>query len=126
MRRILAAVTVLVMLGAGAGAAEASARDYRGYVDRLDGVPTHEGSQGAGWRAILEEEVDGRVDYRVCLRHLGNGERRCWNRRTNRRGISRVFVALFVNDVGGPGRWRARWTVDGEHLATWRFRVRPE
>jgi hypothetical protein len=125
MRRILIAVVVSATM-LGAGAAEASARDYRGYVDRLDGVPTREGSQGAGWRAVLEEEVDGRVDYRVCVRHLGNGERRCWNRRTNERGNSRVFVARFVNDIGGPGRWRARWTVDGETVATWRFRVRPE
>jgi hypothetical protein len=75
---------------------------------------------------VLEEEVAGRVDYRVCVRHLGNGERRCWNRRTNRRGVSRMVVALFVNDLGGPGRWRARWTVDGVTVATWRFTVRPE
>jgi hypothetical protein len=42
------------------------------------------------------------------------------------RGVSRVFVARFVNDRGGPGRWRARWIVDGETVASWRFRVRPE
>jgi len=124
MRRILMAVMVLVALLA--AASPAAADDYRGHVDRLDGRPTHEGSQGAGWRAVLREEIAGRVRYRVCLRHLGNGERRCWNRRTSRRGVSRVFVALFVNDVGGPGKWRARWTVDGERVAAWRFRVEPE
>jgi hypothetical protein len=106
--------------------ADESGARYRGFVDRFDGEPAREGSQGAGWRAIFEEKAAGRVRYRVCLRHLGNGERRCWDRRTNRRGVSRVFVALFVNDRGGPGRWRARWFVDGERVATWRFRVRPE
>ncbi|MGH2946073.1 MAG: thermonuclease family protein [Solirubrobacteraceae bacterium] len=106
--------------------ASASARRYRGYVDLFDGDPTHEGYQGNGWRAVFRERTAGRVRYRVCLRHLGNGERRCWNRRTNGRGVSRVFAALFVNDQGGPGRWRARWTVEGERVASWRFRVRPE
>jgi hypothetical protein len=62
----------------------------------------------------------------VCVRHLRNGERRCWRRRSRGDGVSRVFAALFVNDVGGPGRWRARWTVAGRTVATWRFRVRPE
>jgi hypothetical protein len=37
-----------------------------------------------------------------------------------------VFVARFVNDRGGPGRWRARWRVDGRIVDTWRFTVRPE
>jgi hypothetical protein len=106
--------------------ATAAARRYRGFVDRFDDRPTHEGSQGAGWRAVDKETVSGRVRYRVCLRHLGNGEQRCWNRRTGRRGVSRVFAALFVNDEGGPGKWRARWFVDGEQVASWRFTVRPE
>jgi hypothetical protein len=66
------------------------------------------------------------VRYRVCLRHLGNGERRCWDRRTNRHSVSHVFVALFVNDRGGPGKSRARWMVGGEQVGSWRFTVRPE
>jgi micrococcal nuclease len=103
-----------------------AARRYRGYVDLFDGEPAHAGYQGNGWRAVFKETVRGRVRYRVCLRHLGNGERRCWNRRTGRRGVSRVFAALFVNDQGGPGKWRARWFVGGQRVASWRFTVRPE
>ncbi len=106
--------------------ASTAARRYRGYVDRLDDQPTHEGSQGAGWRAVFKERAAGRVSYRVCLRHLADGIRRCWDRRTNANGASRVFVARFVNDRGGPGKWRARWLVDGHQVASWRFKVRPE
>jgi hypothetical protein len=117
------AAALLVAAPASAGAAQA---DFRGFIDRFDGVPTHEGSQGAGWRAVFRERVPGRVNYRVCLRHRGNGEQRCWRRTTGARGRSRVFVARFVNDRGGPGRWRAVWRVDGERVARWSFRVRPE
>ena len=119
-------VAVASVLAAAPANADSSARDFRGYVDLLGGPPVHEGSQGAGWRTTFKEHVAGRVRYRVCLRHLGNGERRCWDRRTNRSGVSHVFVALFVNDRGGPGEWRARWMVDGEQVASWRFTVRPE
>ncbi len=35
-------------------------------------------------------------------------------------------MALYVNDVGGPGRWRARWFVRGRRVAQWRFRARSE
>jgi hypothetical protein len=129
MRRALTTLITLAALLAGASTAaagETAARDYRGYVDLLDGEPAREGSQGAGWRLVFKERVDGRVRYRVCLRHLRNGEGRCWQRQTRGDGFSRIFAALFVNDVGGPGRWRARWTVDGRTVATWHFRVRPE
>jgi hypothetical protein len=129
MRRALTTLITVAAVLAGAPSAAAggtAARDYRGYVDLLDGEPAREGSQGAGWRLIFEERVEGRVRYRVCVRHLRNGERRCWRRRSRGDGVSRVFAALLVNDVGGPGRWRARWTVAGRTVATWRFRVRPE
>jgi hypothetical protein len=125
-RLVTSLVIPVLALGAAPVAEAASRGDYRGYVDRLDDTPTHEGSQGAGWRTVFKEHVEGRVRYRVCLRHVRNGERRCWSRRTGQRGVSRVFVARFVNDRGGPGRWRARWIVDGETVASWRFRVRPE
>jgi endonuclease YncB( thermonuclease family) len=106
--------------------ASASARRYRGYIDVFNGEPTREASQGAGWRAIFRERAAGRVRYKVCLRHLGNDAQRCWSRRTSERGRSRVFVARFVNDRGGPGRWRARWRVNGRIVSSWRFTVRPE
>jgi hypothetical protein len=99
---------------------------YDGWVGRLGSGPTREGSQGAGWEAVFREHRLGRVRYRVCLRHLDVPVRRCYGRRTPQSGISRVFVALFVNDEGGPGRWRATWSVNDRIVATWRFRVRPE
>jgi hypothetical protein len=95
-------------------------------VDVLNSQPTREASQGAGWRTIFRERVPGRVRYTVCLRNLDNRVGKCWRGRTGTRGRSRIFVALFVNDQGGPGRWRARWKVAGRVVATWRFRVRPE
>jgi hypothetical protein len=122
--RAVMAVTLGILVGWVPTAAAQSG--YRGFVDRFDGVPTHEGSQGAGWRAVFRESLDGRVRYRVCLRHRRSEKQRCWDRRTNANGVSRVFVARFVNDRGGPGRWRARWRVDGRIVDTWRFTVRPE
>jgi hypothetical protein len=106
--------------------ASASASRYRGYIDALNGSPVREGSQGAGWRAIFRERAPGRVRYTVCLRNLDNDVGNCWRARTDRRGSSRVFVALFVNDRGGPGEWQARWKLGGRVVASWRFRVRPE
>jgi len=41
-------------------------------------------------------------------------------------GRQDVFVALYVNDVGGSGRWSARWFVRGRQVAARRFSVRPE
>ncbi|HEX5619184.1 MAG TPA: hypothetical protein VFX51_12225 [Solirubrobacteraceae bacterium] len=119
-------VTVVLGVLVGWVPAAAGQSSYRGFVDRFDGIPAHQGSQGAGWRAVFRENVDGRVRYRVCLRHRRSGTQRCWDRRTNANGVSRVFVARFVNDRGGPGRWRARWRVDGRIVDTWRFKVRPE
>jgi hypothetical protein len=104
----------------------AHAAQYRGFVDVLNGQPTREASQGAGWRTVFRERVPGRLRYTVCLRNLDNRVGNCWRGRTGTRGRSRIFVALFVNDQGGPGRWRARWKVAGRVVATWRFRVRPE
>lgn len=104
----------------------ADAAPYRGFVDVLNGQPTREASQGAGWRAVFRERVSGRVRYTVCLRNLDNDVGNCWRSRTGARGRSRIFVALFVNDQGGTGRWRARWKVAGRVVASWRFRVRPE
>ena len=122
----LGLATVLAMAApAGGDSAESSARKYRGYVS-LGAGPVHSGSQGAAWTLVFRERVTGRVRYKVCLRHLGSNVRRCYRRRTNSRGRSSIFVARFVNDVGGPGEWRARWRARGKRRASWDFTVRSE
>jgi hypothetical protein len=124
MRAIVLGTAMLALALAAAPAAVA--RDYRGYVSVGRG-PTHSGVQGNAWTLVLREAKPGRVRYRVCVGHLDRPRvRRCYRRRTSSRGRSSVFVALFVNDVGGTGRWRARWTVGGRTVAVWRFRVRSE
>ncbi len=124
MRRLtplLATAAILAALPAPAQAA-----DYRGYVSIGRG-PTHVGVQGNAWTLVFRESVAGRVPYRVCVGHLEPPRvRRCYERRSSSRGRSSVFVALFVNDAGGTGRWRARWYVRGKSVDTWSFRVRPE
>jgi hypothetical protein len=105
---------------------DAAAKRYRGYISVGRGA-THSGVQGDGWRAVFRERVRGRVRYKVCLRYLEQPSiRRCWRRTTSSRGRSSVFVALFVNDRGGVGRWRARWRARGKRVASWTFRVRSE
>ena len=110
---------------AGAAPAEPAAKKYRGFVS-LFGKPVRDASQGAAWTLSFRETADGRVRYKTCLRHLGNGSTRCYKRRTPSSGRQDLFVARYVNDVGGPGRWRARWFVRGRRVSEWRFTVRPE
>jgi hypothetical protein len=124
MTRLLPLLLIAAALGAASGPAQAA--DYRGYVSVGRG-PTHVGVQGNAWTLVLRESKPGRLSYRVCLGHLEAPRvRRCYNRRTSSRGRSSVVVALFVNDRGGTGRWRARWYVGGRSVDTWSFRVRPE
>jgi hypothetical protein len=124
MRGRLSVTLAIAALAAGAGAADAAT--YRGYVSVGRG-PTHSGVQGDGWTAVFRERRAGRVRYTVCVRHLDPPRvKRCYRRRSGRSGRSRVFIALYVNDVGGPGDWRARWLVRGRTAAVWRFRVRSE
>jgi hypothetical protein len=99
---------------------------YAGHVSRLGFGKTRVGSQGAGWQAVFRERAVGRVRYRVCLTHQQHGASRCWSRTTRGDGTSVVFVALFVNDRGGPGTWRAMWLVRGRRVARWHFTVRSE
>lgn len=122
-----AAVVLALALPAlgGAAPAEPAAKKYRGFVS-LSGQPRHSGSQGAGWTLSFRERARGRVRYKTCLRHLGNGSTRCYKRRAPASGRQDLFVARYVNDIGGPGRWRARWFVRGDRVGEWRFTVRPE
>ncbi len=100
---------------------------FSGHISLIGGGgPVRSGSQGAGWQAVFKERRRGRVGYRVCLTHRTNRTSRCWSRTTRRDGTSVVFVALFVNDRGGPGPWKATWLVGGRRVASYRFTVRPE
>jgi hypothetical protein len=124
MRRLLPLLVIAAALAVAAGPAHAV--DYRGYVSVGRG-PTHVGVQGNAWTLVFRESVGGRVPYKVCVGHLERPRvRRCYDRKSNSRGRSSVFVALFVNDTGGTGRWRARWYVGGRSVDAWSFRVRSE
>jgi hypothetical protein len=124
MRRLVPVLLIAAALAV--AAAPANAADYRGYVSVGRG-PAHTGVQGNAWTLVFRETKPGRVSYRVCVGHLDRPRvRRCYDRRTSSRGRSSVFVALFVNDQGGTGRWRARWYVGGRSVDTWSFRVNPE
>jgi len=100
---------------------------YDGYVSLLGGDRrVRTASQGVGWELVFRERSVRRVRYRVCAENLDGDARRCWTRRTRSDGTSRIFVARFINDQGGPGRWRATWSVGNRTVDVWRFRVRPE
>jgi hypothetical protein len=125
IREVVATVAAL-SLALAANAAAADRDGYRGYVG-LFGEPTHEASQGAGWTANFNESRPGSIDYKVCLKHRDDPEvKRCWRKSTGANGRSEIFVALYVNDVGGAGSWRAKWFVGGKKVEAWSFRVRSE
>lgn len=127
-RSALTALAVAPLAAASLGATPVEAkRWYSGHISLIGGGgPVRSGSQGAGWQAVFKERRRGRVRYRVCLTHRTNKTSRCWSRATRRDGTSVVFVALFVNDRGGPGPWKATWLVRGRRVASYRFTVRPE
>ena len=106
-----------------------TARRYAGQIELVSrrGRRVRTGVQGDGWQAVFRERTRGKVSYRVCVRKAGSARvRRCWSRRSGRDGRSRVTIALFVNDRGGPGHYTATWTVRGRTVATTAFHVRPE
>jgi hypothetical protein len=109
-------------------AAGAAAR-YAGQIELVSrpGRRVGSGTQGDGWQAVFRERARGTVSYRVCVRKAGAARvRRCWSRRSGRDGRSRVTIALFVNDRGGPGHYTATWTVRGRTVASAAFHVRSE
>lgn len=125
MRGLVLAVGVTLVLLAGAVPASAQPL-YDGYLKVKGNGKVRKSIQGAGWQTVFKERAEGRVRYRVCLTHMPTKTSRCWKRRTSASGISVVFVALFVNDRGGPGPWRARFLVHGRRVAKWDFTVLPE
>jgi hypothetical protein len=119
--RVSAGVPVHAPIGAGARAA------YTGYVTVLGGAgPTHSGSQGDGWTLVLVRSQRGAVRYRACAQWLAGSARRCWSATATQNRKSRIGVALFVNDSGGPGPWLVTWRVGARQVASWRFTVTSE
>ncbi|MGH2944857.1 MAG: hypothetical protein ACRDPC_01050 [Solirubrobacteraceae bacterium] len=131
MRRRLLIAALLPALLAPAPAAQAQEPTpqvqpkYRGWVGGF-GERRHRRVQGQYHALRFRVNPAGRLRYRVCLSGGAADVRRCFRRRTGPRGRSEINVSLFVNDRGGPGRWRAVWRVRGDRVASWRFRLVPE
>jgi hypothetical protein len=100
---------------------------YTGYVTVLGGAgPRHGGSQGDGWTLVFASRQRGAVRYQACAQWLAGSARRCWSATATQNRQSRILVALFVNDEGGPGPWLVTWRVGGRQVASWRFTVTSE
>jgi hypothetical protein len=95
---------------------------YSGWVGGF-GERRHRREQGQFHALRFRVQPAGRLRYRVCLSGGAADVRRCFRRRTGEGGRSEINVSIFVNDRGGPGRWRAVWRVGGARVAAWRFRL---
>lgn len=100
-------------------------RRFRGYRAGGDGRPDRVATQGAPHRFVFVDRARRRTRYTLILDGPGDARKR-YRGRTNRRGRDAIEDSLYVNDVGGPGRWRAIWRVAGKRVARFRFRLRPE
>jgi len=100
---------------------------YHGFVS-LGAEPVRDASQGAPWLLSFQESKPGPVEYKACVTHLDRPHvTRCYRRTSPASGARQdIFVAIFVNDRGGLGRWRAVWYVHGRRVASWRFMVHSE
>lgn len=126
-RRVATAACAGLTLSLLSGVSAAQARPlYDGYVRLIGNGKVHKSFQGSGWQTVFKERAASRVRYRVCLTHRPTKVRRCWTRTTGADGTSTVNVSLFVNDVGGPGSWRATFLVGKRRVASWDFTVLPE
>ncbi|MEX1142819.1 MAG: hypothetical protein WD399_07335 [Thermoleophilaceae bacterium] len=98
---------------------------FRGYRAGRGGRPDRVATQGSLHRFVFVDRARERTRYTLILDGPGDALKR-YRGRTNRRGRDAIEDSLYVNDVGGPGRWRAIWRVAGERVAAFRFRLRPE
>ena len=100
---------------------------YRGFHAGADGAPIRVATQGELHQFVFIDRERKRTKYRLVLRGPGETKKKR-SGRTNRKGRDSIEDSLFVNDVGGPGRWKASWRVGGEKVAKYRFRliVEPE
>jgi len=121
-------MTVWVLATGRPTSAIVTAVEYKGWVGGFPGQGDRRRRRVQGDFHMLNfRRTPGQsVRYRVCLRGGNVPTRRCFRRRLNSAGRSGINVSLWLNDRGGPGRWRAIWSVGGGRVATWRFRLPPE
>lgn len=98
---------------------------FIGYRAGSDGKPDRVAVQGDGHSFVLLDRARRRVPYVLVLDGPGDA-RKGYRGRTNRRGRDAIEASLYVNDVGGPGAWRAIWRVGERNVAVFRFRLQPE
>ena len=117
MRLILAAALAgLLLLPASASAA----KRFSGCVAESRGCQ-HRFVGGDLPVLKFKDRRQARTSYRVCVRDPVH--RVCATRRTGRAGKWHLGGAW---NIGSVGRHVARWYVNGEQVARWKFRVVPE
>jgi len=98
---------------------------FVGYREGPDGKPDRVAVQGDLHRFAFVDRRRRRTAYTLVLDGPGDAIKR-YRGRANRRGRDAIEASRYVNDMGGPGRWRAVWRVGKRSVASFRFRVRPE
>ncbi|HEX5145917.1 MAG TPA: hypothetical protein VFV85_02755 [Conexibacter sp.] len=86
-------------------------------------TPTHRLGTGAAARALADlvfvDAQRAHTTARACVRRNDvAGVRTCFELTTQAAGVATVTPLRFP-----PGRYVARWTVDGDVVAHWRFSV---
>jgi hypothetical protein len=111
-------IALLGLLMAFAPAALASDEDRRQRA--LESVRV---SLAPGHTAVIKEEFESTLYYRVCIRRKANPNKRsCRDRTTNARGRDSVSLAGFVAKHGS-GRYVVTWTGGGLELGAKGFRA---
>ena len=78
---------------------------------------------GKGYQAIIKEEFESTLYYRVCVHRKANSnKRRCFARTTNARGRDSVSLSGFVAKHGSGG-YVVTWTGGGLEFGTKRFKA---
>lgn len=100
---------------------------FRGYRSTFEGKKAdgRQAVQGEFHGFTFRDQLGGRTRYRLVLLGPG-GSRKAERGRTNCNGKDKKNLSLYVNDVGGPGHWSAKWKVGGRKVAQYRFRLAPE
>jgi hypothetical protein len=86
-------------------------------------TPTHRLAASAGGRAVADlvfvDAQQANTKVRTCVRRRDvSGVRTCFSVTTAAAGSATVTPLRFR-----VGRWEARWWVDGDLVARWRFAV---
>lgn len=100
---------------------------FRGYRSTFDGNKDsdHRAVQGEFHGFTFRDRLGSRTRYKLVLRGP-RGSKESERGRTNCRGKDTKNLSLYVNDVGGPGKWVAKWKVGGRNVARYQFKLKPE